>query len=241
MPHVYYRLTQAGHVELVVEEVRLDAKASKCFQAKRRLFGGIRFGAGKAELDDPKAAAELDATVELWKAHSKQGAKPLLVLHGNADRVEVNEANAAQDLSRRRADAVKAQLVERGIPAEQLKVAPHGWHFSPQPLQPNEALLENRRVEIAPDSGSPSIAKLAETAAVGDPVLGELQKRIRALEGTSSPPELSLHAPRLVFEASDGSNKIELVFDVASAPPDAIALHRYFMNGLSNGCSFQAP
>ena len=240
-PFVFYRMVQAGHVELAIEEVRLDTEASRCFQAHRRLFGGFSFDQGKEQLDRSAFAAEVEDVVKAWKDWTKQGKKPSLVLHGHAEHDEADTADAARALSVKRAEAVKAWLVESGLPAERLQVDGHGWDLSPAPLEPTDVLKPNRRVEISSDRTPPSEARLVEAKPVAADVLAQLQSKVRALEGKASPPADSLHAPRTVFVINDASGRMELAFDVASADPEAVALHRYFMQGLSNGCSFEQP
>jgi hypothetical protein len=147
------------------------------------------------------------------------------VLHGHADRDEADSADAARQLSRARAETVRAWLAERGIPENLLRVEAHGWDLSPVPLQPANALPPNRRVEISHDAAPPSEAKVTESGPVDASVLQALLERARALEGKVSLP-------------ADANGTVDVAFDVVSSSPEALALHRYFLAGLSNGCSF---
>jgi len=237
-PFLYYRMTQAGHVELLVDEVRLDPAASRCFQARRRQIGGLAFEQRKDQVDRTAYAAEVDRVVKVWKEGSKKGAKPTVVLHGHADRDEADSADAARQLSRARAETVRAWLVERGIPENLLRVEAHGWDLSPVPLQPANALPPNRRVEISHDAAPPSEAKVTESGPVDATVLHTLLERARALEGKVSLPADSKLAPRVAISLRDANGTVDVAFDVVSSSPEALALHRYFLAGLSNGCSF---
>jgi hypothetical protein len=230
-------MTQAGPVELLVDEVRLDPAASRCFQARRRQLGGLAFEQRKDQVDRTAYATEVDRVVKVWKEGSKKGAKPTVVLHGHADRDEADSADAARQLSRVRAETVRAWLAERGIPENLLRVEAHGWDLSPAPLQPTDALPPNRRVEISHDAAPPSEAKVTESGPVDATVLQTLLERVRALEGKVSLADSKL-APRVTLSLRDANGTVDVAFDVVSSSPEALALHRYFLAGLTNGCSF---
>ena len=113
-PFVYYQMVQAGHVELIVDEVRLDTEASRCFQARRRLLGGFDFDQGADTLPADASAAEVQAVVQSFQDWKQQGKTPTLVLHGHASSDEAESEDAARSLSEKRADAVKTRLVAKG-------------------------------------------------------------------------------------------------------------------------------
>lgn len=240
-PFVYYQMIQAGHVDLVVDEVRLDPEASRCFQARRRLVGGFDFEQGEDALPSDSFTAELEAVAHSFQDWTRQGRTPALVLHGHATADEAQSADAARALSEKRAEAVKARLVAKGLPADRLRAVGHGWTQSLSPLRPVESLKPNRRVEISADLAPPSEAKRVEAQPIASQGLRDLQARIRRLEGKSTPPAISLHAPQMMLVVHDDEGTLELSFDVTSADADAIALHRYFLQGLSNDCTFGAP
>lgn len=237
-PFLHYRMTQAGHVELLVDEVRLDPNASRCFQARRRQIGGVAFELRKDGIDRTAYAAEVDRVVKVWKEGAKKGAKPTVVLHGYADRDEADSADAARQLSLARTQSVRAWLVERGIPENLLRVEAHGWDLSPAPLEPAHPLPPNRRVEISHDAAPPSEARLTESGPVDAAVLQTLLQRVRALEGKVSLPADSKLAPRVTLSLRDDRGTVDVAFDVVSSGPEALALHRYFLAGLSDGCKF---
>jgi outer membrane protein OmpA-like peptidoglycan-associated protein len=235
---VYYRMIHAGHMELQMDEVRLDSEGSRCFQAHRRLFGAVTFDKAQDAVDETAFAAEAERLVKVWKDGAKKGAKPPVFLHAHADRDEVDSEQAARALSEKRAQTVQAWLVNRGVPKELVQIQAHGWDLSPAPLEPAEVLVPNRRVEISHDATAPSGAKVMRTQAVDEALLGSLQQRIRGLEGKTSPPADSQHAPRVLLVVQDGAGRAELSYDVASSGPEAVGLHRYFLSGLSSGCEF---
>ncbi|HNS98821.1 MAG TPA: OmpA family protein [Polyangiaceae bacterium] len=234
---VHYRMVQAGPVEWLVDEVLLDASASRCFQARRRQIGGITFESRSATLDHSAFSTEGTRIVALWKG-AKQGTKPAVVLHGFADHDEAQSAQAALELSRQRAEAVKHWLVQQGISADSLRVEAHGWDLSPAPLMPSDALLPNHRVEISHDTTPPSEAKILESKAIPEQWRQTLGQRVRALQGKEAAPGDSKLAPRIELSVRDGDGQTIVSFDLASSDEQGRALHRYFLSGLAHGCEF---
>ena len=240
-PFVSYQIVQATPVELLFDEVFLDPTSSRCFKAHRRQMGALDFAAGSDEIVRSAYATEIDHAVKVWKEGSRKGAKPTIVLHGYADAHEVDTPAAAQDLSQRRAETVKAWLVERGVAASQLRIEAHGALLSSHPIVPNTLLPLHSRVEISHDSAPPSEATLTEASPVHPDVLRQLQQKARSLAASTTSGADSKHAPHVVISLRDSEGVFQVALHVASASPDAIPLHRYFMAGLSGNCAFGTP
>ena len=102
----------------------------------------VYFATGKAMVL-PRSDKLLDNVAEVLIAHPEV---PLVRIEGHTDSSGVREKNVT--LSQARADAVKAQLVKRKVPAERL----HAVGFGPdQPTAPNDTPAgreKNRRVEF---------------------------------------------------------------------------------------------
>lgn len=105
------------------------------------IFNTIQFDYNKASLR-PSAKESIDRIAEMMK----QQPDVKLSVEGHTDSDGTNAAN--QELSERRAGAVKAALVEQGIAADRLQVK--GWGEE-KPLEADdsaEAKQQNRRVEF---------------------------------------------------------------------------------------------
>lgn len=105
------------------------------------IFNTIQFDYNKATLR-PSAKESLDRIAEMMKKQSKVR----LSVEGHTDSDGTNEAN--QGLSERRAEAVKAALINQGIAADRLQTK--GWGEE-KPLETDdspEAKQQNRRVEF---------------------------------------------------------------------------------------------
>ncbi len=105
------------------------------------LSGSVLFATGKSEL----LPIAQDKLGEVAKALNDQGFKKLVV-EGHTD--SRGSATQNQDLSRARAESVRAYLVTRGIPPDKIEAVGRG---SGQPVADNgtaEGRANNRRVEI---------------------------------------------------------------------------------------------
>jgi hypothetical protein len=238
---LYYRLTQAGHRELVVDEVWLDASSAVCFQAQQRLMGGIGFEPGEAQLGDTgrkQNEGSVGGIVKALAAWRGRGNKPTLVLHAFAAKDEAPDAQMATELARKRADAVRAWLMERGVKADQLSVQAHGWELAAAPLRDDTPLRPMRTVEISSERSPPSQAVRSEGPPPDAQALAKLQQRVRALQAQGETSEVSLHAPRLLIESRDGKGFVTIRVALATASDEARALQRYFVQGTADGCAF---
>jgi len=231
-------MVQANPVELLFEEVYLDFVSSRCFHARRRQIGGISFDKGAKDVDRNAFAPEVEHTVKVWKEGSQKGAKPVVVLHGYADRDEANGADAAKLLSEQRAQSAQAWLVERGIPENQIRIEAHGWDLSARPVVATDMLPPHRRVEISHDTVPTSEARRSESGPIASDVLRELQEKARALANNSMAATDPRLAPHVVVSLRDNNGTVEAVLSIASSDEDAIKLHRYFLAGLSGDCTF---
>lgn len=106
------------------------------------LSGSVLFASGKDTLL-PAARQRLDQVAE---ALMRGDPKSQFVVEGHTDSrgsVAVNQA-----LSRRRADAVRDYLIERGVPAERITAEGHGPDDPVADNKTAEGRANNRRVEI---------------------------------------------------------------------------------------------
>lgn len=102
----------------------------------------VNFATGSSDVP-PGAQPLLDAAA---RALAAQSADARIVINGHTDNRGLPEANLA--LSVQRAEAVRAALVARGVPAERLAAAGHGDR---QPVASNatdEGRFRNRRIEF---------------------------------------------------------------------------------------------
>ena len=106
------------------------------------LSGSVLFTSGKAELL-PSAQAKLD---EVASALTKEHPESKLVVEGHTD--SQGSASSNQDLSNRRAEAVRAYLVSRGIAADRVTSKGFGPTRSIADNGSAEGRANNRRVEI---------------------------------------------------------------------------------------------
>lgn len=126
-----------GDIEVLAREV-----VETCEQELTRLLEAsrIEFDPGSARISSSKAAL-LDLT-----ARAAADCPGTLRVEGHTDNTGTTELN--QDLSRRRAEAVRAALIQRGVAPSRLIAAGYG---SAQPLGDNateEGRALNRRIEV---------------------------------------------------------------------------------------------
>lgn len=106
------------------------------------LSGSVLFASGKSELL-PSAQAKLD---EIARALTEQDPESTMVVEGHTDSQGAEQFN--QQLSQRRAEAVRTYLVSRGIASDRVTAEGHGLS---RPVADNgtaEGRANNRRVEI---------------------------------------------------------------------------------------------
>lgn len=110
-------------------------------------LGDVLFGSGEAGLNEGVTPG-LDRIAAFMEVYPERTA----TVEGHTDSVGRGDANL--DLSQRRADAVKAYLVARGISATRIVASGMGEHM---PIAPNDSAsgrLRNRRVDIIIDTRS---------------------------------------------------------------------------------------
>jgi OOP family OmpA-OmpF porin len=127
-------------IEFPVEN---EAKAleSSLAEKKRAVLYGIYFDFNSATIK-PQSEAVLRTIVDVMKAEPEW----VLVVEGHTDNIGGDAKN--QDLSSRRAAAVKAALVERGVSPDRLNTSGYGASV---PRETNATLAgraRNRRVEL---------------------------------------------------------------------------------------------
>ena len=115
--------------------------------AKRLLDGDIlplrslTYASGKSELQQA-SFPDLERLVNLLKRHPDMA----LEIFGHTD--NTGNANANRSLSQRRADAVAAYLIRKGIPRERIHARGYGEQYPIASNGTQEGRLQNRRVEI---------------------------------------------------------------------------------------------
>lgn len=122
-------------------EFSASQMAEQLASAGRVALHGILFDSAKATIK-PESQGLLDEVAKLWKENSSLQ----LIIEGHTDNVGQKAANL--ELSKRRAAAVQAALVSRGIAAERLTTQGYG---DTKPVADNateEGRAKNRRVEL---------------------------------------------------------------------------------------------
>ena len=123
-------------------QAELDAlKAKPTDRGLVLTLGDVLFDTGKADLN-PGAARNLDVLVQFLTDHPERQVE----IDGYTDNVGTDSFNL--DLSQRRADAVKAVLVSRGIQPTRIVTEGYGKAFSVASNTDSGGRQLNRRVEI---------------------------------------------------------------------------------------------
>ena len=104
-------------------------------------LGDVLFGFDSASLRS-QADQGLELLAEFLKTHPDRS----LLVEGHTDDSGVLEYNF--DLSRRRADSVKAKLVDRGVPAERVTTVGYGPVYPVASNSVATGRAQNRRVEV---------------------------------------------------------------------------------------------
>ena len=102
----------------------------------------VQFETGKSEFDPRRANPHLNKLARLLQEKTRN----TILIEGHTDDIGSNEFN--DQLSVRRAEAVKLALLQRGIAKERLKVSGYG---RTRPIAPNDTEVGralNRRVEL---------------------------------------------------------------------------------------------
>jgi len=122
-------------------EISADEMAAQLASSGHIALYGIHFATAKAEITADSAAV-LDEVSKLLK--KEPGLK--LTIEGHTDNVGQKAANL--DLSKRRAAAVKAALVERGVAASRLSTDGFGDTKPVSDNKSEDGRAKNRRVEL---------------------------------------------------------------------------------------------
>jgi outer membrane protein OmpA-like peptidoglycan-associated protein len=128
------------------ESARLQAQVEqlKATQTPRGLvltLGDVLFNTGRAELN-PGAGRKLDQLAQFLNQHPDRR----IEIDGFTDSVGPDDYN--QDLSQRRADAVKTALVTRGIDGSRITTQGYGKSFPVASNSESGGRQLNRRVEV---------------------------------------------------------------------------------------------
>lgn len=104
-------------------------------------LGDVLFDSGKATLK-PGAVPKIDRLA----AYLKRNADDSVTIEGHTDSVGSEEYN--QDLSQRRADAVRTALISRGVNADRIQASGKGEGFPVASNDSPSGRQQNRRVEV---------------------------------------------------------------------------------------------
>jgi outer membrane protein OmpA-like peptidoglycan-associated protein len=132
-------------------QAELDAlKAKPTPRGLVMTLGDVLFDTGKAELN-PGAGRKLDQLAQFLSEHPDRRVE----IDGFTDSVGTDSYN--EDLSRRRADAMKSALTVRGIDASRISTQGYGKAYPVADNNDSGGRQMNRRVEvvIGNDNGSP--------------------------------------------------------------------------------------
>ncbi len=99
--------------------------------------------------DSAELTGGAEATVEAVARIAKAGGDVRVVVGGHADRAGADPYN--QRLSLRRAEALTHSLIEKGVPAERIRVGAYGEQRPVVPTGDGVPDMRNRRVEITVD------------------------------------------------------------------------------------------
>ena len=134
--------TEAAKAKLAASQAALAALQAK--QTDRGMvvtLGDVLFDTGQAVL---KPGADL--TIDRLAAFMKENPQSRVIIEGHTDSVGSDEYNDA--LSERRADAVAAALIRRGVPADSVRAIGRGKAFPVASNTTPAGRQQNRRVEI---------------------------------------------------------------------------------------------
>lgn len=144
-PYAASRLQQEGKLEdggrLTAEQVQQTFGTALAAQPPRPVTFVLYFLGDSDELT-PESKLEIPKIFQEIAGHPS----PEIVVVGHTDRVGSLTYNDA--LSLRRAERVRTDLVQRGIPREQIQVAGRGERAPIVPTEDEVAEPRNRRVEI---------------------------------------------------------------------------------------------
>jgi outer membrane protein OmpA-like peptidoglycan-associated protein len=142
-PYAAVRQMPAGPLPYTSDQKEVDARFGAAFAAQpmRPKPFTLYFLEGRDEFTDESKQEFEKVFVEISKYPV-----PDLVVVGHTDTVGNSQLN--DDLSLKRAETVKAKLVERGIKPENIEVAGRGKRELLVPTADNVAEPRNRRVEI---------------------------------------------------------------------------------------------
>lgn len=126
---------QAKELEQIAETRRTDQGIIT------KLKSDILFDTGKADLK-PAATANITKMAEILKKYPEN----VLTIKGYTD--DTGSAKVNQELSEKRANAVKSQLIAGGVPAATVSVVGMGPQNPVVPNSSKENRAQNRRVEI---------------------------------------------------------------------------------------------
>lgn len=132
-----------GRMDKQAKELQAIAETKRTDQGLiTKLKGDILFDTGKAELKN-EAKANLNQMAQIMKKYPEN----VLTINGYTDNTGSSKVN--DELSRKRAEAVRNQLVADGMPASVITTYGMG---SASPIASNDSAVgrkQNRRVEIA--------------------------------------------------------------------------------------------
>jgi OOP family OmpA-OmpF porin len=123
------------------DEVKAKFGAALAAQPRREATFTLHFAEGRDEISE-ESRVQLDAALADIAARP---VKDVLVI-GHTDRVGSDPVN--DSLARQRAETVRAELIRRGVDAENVQASGRGSRDPVVPTGPGVAEPRNRRVEI---------------------------------------------------------------------------------------------
>jgi len=145
---------QAANAQQQAANAQAELEALKAKQTDRGIvltLGDVLFDTGRAELN-PGAAMKLDRLAQFLSEHADRRVQ----VEGFTDSVGSDSYN--QDLSQRRADAVKAALIGRGIDPARINTEGYGKAYPVASNNEASGRQLNRRVEVVIGNSNSAIA-----------------------------------------------------------------------------------
>jgi len=150
------REAQATKMQLAAAQAQLaELKAKQTDRGLVVTLGDVLFDTGRATL---KPGADL--TLDRLANYMKESPQSHVLIEGHTDNRGSDAYN--DELSERRADAVAAELMRRGVPADSIKAVGRGKEYPVASNDTPEGRQQNRRVEIVFSSGAGGVQSTAD-------------------------------------------------------------------------------
>jgi outer membrane protein OmpA-like peptidoglycan-associated protein len=141
LPHAVQQRNEASQEAANLQAELQKLKATQTNRGIVLTLGDVLFDSGRSELN-PGAATKMDQLAEFLKEHPDRRVE----IDGYTDSVGPDAYN--EQLSQRRADAVKAALVSRGIDPSRVNTQGYGKAYPVASNSDSGGRQLNRRVEV---------------------------------------------------------------------------------------------